>query len=185
LITAANEKIKSDYYISAVNFSDMRKISDFIQSAGKEDIKKMRSSPIISIYLWLEDELFPNDFIFIQNANIQVIFNRKKVSNSGSLFNLYCVVISSANHLINCSKDYILNIIKSELELVFKKSITIRYSKIIKERKATLLITPMLRRHSIKSEIRNMFIIGDWVNTGLPATIESAIYSSYKLIELF
>jgi hydroxysqualene dehydroxylase len=87
--------------------------------------------------------------------------------------------------LINCSKEYILYVIKSELELIFKKSVAVKDFKIIKERIATLLVSPKLKRPNITTEIKNFFIVGDWVNSGLPATIESAIRSSYKLNELF
>jgi hydroxysqualene dehydroxylase len=184
LVTSENEKIEADYYISAINFNDLKKFPDLAESAGIKEIDNMTGSPIISIYLWLDHELFSGDFIFILNANIQVIFNRSKITKKKSGYFLYCIVISSANHLINCSKEYILSVIKTELEKIFKKTVSVKYFKIVKERTATLLITPGLNRPNTKTELSNFFVIGDWINTHLPATIESAIYSGYKINEL-
>jgi uncharacterized protein with NAD-binding domain and iron-sulfur cluster len=52
--------------------------------------------------------------------------------------------------------------------------------KIIKEKNATFVpdIQSLLNRPDVKTEIENLFLAGDWVNTGLPSTIESAIRSA-------
>lgn len=51
--------------------------------------------------------------------------------------------------------------------------------RVIKERRATFLQTPSqcALRPGTKTQFRNLMIAGDWTDTGLPATIESAIRS--------
>ncbi len=51
--------------------------------------------------------------------------------------------------------------------------------RIIKERRATFAQTPdeIARRAPARSGIANLFLAGDWTDTGLPATIEGAIVS--------
>jgi len=49
--------------------------------------------------------------------------------------------------------------------------------KIIKEKKATFVPTreQLAKRPAVKTELSNLFLAGDWVQNGLPATIEGAI----------
>ncbi|MDP1995201.1 MAG: FAD-dependent oxidoreductase, partial [Ignavibacteria bacterium] len=51
--------------------------------------------------------------------------------------------------------------------------------KIIKEKRATFIPNKenLLKRPSAKTKLENVFLAGDWTNTGLPATIEGAIKS--------
>ncbi len=58
--------------------------------------------------------------------------------------------------------------------------------RIVKERRATFAQTPaeVARRASARTEIDNLFLAGDWTDTGLPATIEGAIVSGETAAEL-
>ena len=51
--------------------------------------------------------------------------------------------------------------------------------RVIKERRATFLATPqqLSRRPSCRTGVENLVLAGDWIDTGLPATIEGAIRS--------
>ncbi|MDE2926263.1 MAG: hydroxysqualene dehydroxylase HpnE [Acidobacteriota bacterium] len=51
--------------------------------------------------------------------------------------------------------------------------------RIVKEKRATFAQTPgqVKRRPPTGSEFANLFLAGDWIDTGLPATIESAVRS--------
>jgi len=52
---------------------------------------------------------------------------------------------------------------------------------IVKERRATFAATPeqQRKRPAAQTRWRNLVLAGDWINTGLPATIESAIRSGF------
>ncbi len=54
--------------------------------------------------------------------------------------------------------------------------------RVIKERSATIAQTPaqVARRPGAKTRWRNLFVAGDWTDTGLPATIEGAIASGFR-----
>lgn len=54
--------------------------------------------------------------------------------------------------------------------------------RIVKERRATFAQTPaeIARRPGPRTSLRNLFLAGDWTDTGLPATIESAIVSGER-----
>jgi hydroxysqualene dehydroxylase len=56
---------------------------------------------------------------------------------------------------------------------------------IVRERRATFAATPEenARRPAAQTSWANLFLAGDWTQTGLPATIESAIRSGYRAAE--
>jgi squalene-associated FAD-dependent desaturase len=57
---------------------------------------------------------------------------------------------------------------------------------IVKERRATFAATPEQAKRRPKAETRwsNLFLAGDWTDTGLPATIEGAVRSGNRAAEL-
>jgi squalene-associated FAD-dependent desaturase len=57
---------------------------------------------------------------------------------------------------------------------------------IVKERRATFAATPKQAKRRAKAETRwsNLFLAGDWTDTGLPATIEGAVRSGNRAAEL-
>jgi zeta-carotene desaturase len=60
------------------------------------------------------------------------------------------------------------------------------HTQVIKERKATVLLTPSLAGLRPGSDIglKNCFLAGDWTDTGLPATMESAVKSGFTAAEM-
>lgn len=57
---------------------------------------------------------------------------------------------------------------------------------VIKERRATIAQTPasMARRPGAATRFKNLALAGDWTATGLPATLESAVISAIKAVEI-
>ena len=53
--------------------------------------------------------------------------------------------------------------------------------RILKERRATFSQTPdqIRRRPGMREAVANVYLAGDWIDTGLPATIEGAVRSGY------
>ena len=58
--------------------------------------------------------------------------------------------------------------------------------RVIKERRATIAQTPdvIARRPNTKTRLSNLFLAGDWTNTGLPATIEGSVKSGLTAARL-
>ena len=61
-----------------------------------------------------------------------------------------------------------------------------RHIRIVKEKRATFAATPEqdAKRPSARTSWSNVFLAGDWVQTGLPATIEGAVRSGYEAARL-
>jgi len=62
---------------------------------------------------------------------------------------------------------------------------TLPAHRIIKEKRATFAQTPasLRLRLGTRTHLTNLFLAGDWTDTGLPATIEGAIQSGFKAAE--
>jgi uncharacterized protein with NAD-binding domain and iron-sulfur cluster len=54
--------------------------------------------------------------------------------------------------------------------------------RVVKEKRATFAATPeqLRRRPGAKTKWPNLFLAGDWTDTGWPATIEGAIQSGFS-----
>ena len=57
---------------------------------------------------------------------------------------------------------------------------------IVKEKRATFAATPAqdAKRPQAATNLPNLFLAGDWIDTGLPATIEGAVRSGFRAAEL-
>jgi uncharacterized protein with NAD-binding domain and iron-sulfur cluster len=66
------------------------------------------------------------------------------------------------------------------------KDAKVLHSLVIKEKRATFSPSPGLEamRPLPETTFSNLFLAGDWTNTGFPATIEGAVLSGKKAAEL-
>ncbi len=90
--------------------------------------------------------------------------------------------ISAADRLIETPREALAQKIWSEVASVTGLSPTLPPWQIVRERRATFAATPEqdARRPDARTKFANLVLAGDWTNTGLPATIESAIRSGQR-----
>jgi hydroxysqualene dehydroxylase len=132
---------------------------------------KPEYSAILNIHFWLNDNKLSEKFYGLIDSPLHWIFVKEKHIN---------IVISDANYIADKSKEDLFDIVTGELSKY--TSITradIQQYKIIKEKRATFVpaIDTIGKRPNSKTSIKNLFLAGDWTNTGLPSTIESAVKS--------
>jgi hydroxysqualene dehydroxylase len=90
------------------------------------------------------------------------------------------LVKSDANHIIDKSKEELFELAVSELKKYTGiEREEIKSYKVIKEKRATFVPDnkTLDKRPNTKTKIKNLLLAGDWINTGLPSTIESAVKS--------
>jgi hydroxysqualene dehydroxylase len=96
------------------------------------------------------------------------------------------VTISAADRLIDTPRDTLAQKIWNEIATVTGLPPTLPPWQIVRERRATFAATPEqdARRPGPATAWRNLVLAGDWTNTRLPATIESAIRSGVRAAAL-
>jgi squalene-associated FAD-dependent desaturase len=96
------------------------------------------------------------------------------------------VTISAGDRLIDTPREELARTIWGEVARVTRLPAALPPWQIVRERRATFAATPAqdARRPGAATAWRNLLLAGDWTNTGLPATIESAIRSGHRAADL-
>jgi hydroxysqualene dehydroxylase len=164
-----------DFLVTAVPPYAVQRILPDYYFEGMNDFEY---STIVNIHIWLKENRLPEKFYGLIDSPVQWIFNHG---------NHLTLVISDANYLVDTAKEEIINMAAEELcryTGIERKLITA--CKVIKEKRATFVPTAKLlnKRPSPQSNFNNLLFAGDWINTGLPSTIESAVKSGRIAAEL-
>ncbi len=157
-----------DYVIFAIPHFAVSKVKGF---ENVIDDLALGYSCILSIHLWVKENKLKDEFYGLINSPVHWIFNKKSHLT---------IVISDANKYLNTSKEEIIEMVSDELGkyIGLKEQDIINY-KVIKEKRATFIPENNIisMRPDSRTKIKNLFLAGDWINTGLPSTIESAVKS--------
>jgi len=186
VITSKRTMTDFDYVISSVPWFALEKFYK------DEDLNlNFEHSSILTFHVWLKDvhsELV-SEFHSVKNMLKQVQHDASQdfygligspihwIFDHGTHLTL---VKSDANDLIEKSNEELFEMAVAELEKFAKIDIdSITSFKIIKEKRSTFIPSNEIldRRPSSKTKYKNFFLAGDWIDTGLPSTIESAVKS--------
>ncbi len=96
------------------------------------------------------------------------------------------VTISGADDLIDADREGLARTIWAEVSATLGIRANLPGWQIVKEKRATFAATPDqdARRPGQATQWCNLFLAGDWVQTGLPATIEGALRSGHNAASL-
>jgi len=94
--------------------------------------------------------------------------------------------ISDAGRLFDMPRTELAQTMWNDIAKVAGLPSTLPPWQIVRERRATFAATPEenARRPTAETSWENLFLAGDWTQTGLPATIEGAIRSGYRAADL-
>jgi zeta-carotene desaturase len=147
-----------------------------------------KSVPIIGIHVWLDRPIFSEPFFGMLGTEIHWAFNKSALWNRRESGQYLSLVISGAHRYLDCTPQKIWETAHDELYRCFPEFAKAQVTSwsVIKEPNATP--SPECGsnawRPAYQSAIRNFFFAGDWTQTGLPATIESATASGHACAEL-
>ena len=96
--------------------------------------------------------------------------------------NRLSVTISAADRLLDMPREELGRQIWHEVATVARLPDTLPPWQIVRERRATFAATPQenAKRPGVETAWSNLYLAGDWTDTGLPATIESAVRSGHR-----
>ena len=95
---------------------------------------------------------------------------------------LSVTVSAAADHLLDMDVEALTLLLWRDVSLALGLDEPAPPCRILKEKRATFAATPAqeARRPATNTAWRNLFLAGDWVDTGLPATIEGALRSGER-----
>ncbi|MGK9477252.1 hydroxysqualene dehydroxylase HpnE [Melioribacter sp. OK-6-Me] len=138
-----------------------------------KNIPAFEYSPILNVHLVLKENPFTEPYYALLGTDFHWLFNHGKYIS---------ITSSSAEKLIKRNNADLLSELYSNLELffpIFNRKL-VQNVKVMKDKRATFVPdNNRLKKNSVfGSDIKNLFIGGDWTIPELPATIESAVLSA-------
>src|SRR5262249_32661872 len=116
---------------------------------------------------------------------MQWLFDKGALFGNGASH--IATVSSGAASVANRSNDELVALAMDELSAALPKVRTARVvrSSVVREPHATFSLAPgEPPRPKAETPVRGLVLAGDWIDTGLPATIESAVRSGHRAAEL-
>lgn len=164
----------ADFYISAV---PVDRVTALIPELGMEDqLTRFQPSPIVGIHLWFDRPITELGHAMLVDGEVQWIFHK------GGGY--YLGVVSAARSLARDAPAEIAERAVAQLRETFPlaREAELQRSRVIKEMRATYSAVPGLERSRPGPHtcFPNLFLAGDWTDTGWPATMEGAVRSGYN-----
>ena len=96
------------------------------------------------------------------------------------------VTVSGADRLLDLDREDLARRLWADVAKVYALPPDLPPWQILKERRATFAATPeqAAKRPGARTQWSNLFLAGDWTDTGLPATIEGALRSGFQAADL-
>jgi squalene-associated FAD-dependent desaturase len=145
----------------------------------------MASSPIVTVNLWFDRPIIDEPFIGLPGRAMQWIFDKRLVFGEGTSH--MSLVSSGAAGLAAQTNEQLIAAAHTELleALPASRAARLLRGAVLREPRATFSLAPgQPARPGTRTPVAGLFLAGDWIDTGLPATIESAVRSGHNAADL-
>jgi squalene-associated FAD-dependent desaturase len=155
-------------------------------AATVDAAKRTAASPIVTVNLWFDRPVMPGDeaFVGLPGRTLQWVFDKRAVFG-GDASHL-SLVSSGADEILGWTNDDLIAMAHRELleAIPDTRSARLVRATVVREPRATFSLAPgQPPRPSTRTSVRGIVLAGDWVETGLPATIEGAVRSGHRAAE--
>ena len=202
------KEVGFDFVVLAVPFDVLLGMLPQVTEAEplRKNLLQFETSPITGIHLWFDRQITDLDHAVLLDRTIQWMFHKSKLlasagragrppdsrrdagaadsERSGSYVEL---VVSSSKTLVERSKSGITELALQEVREFFPgaRDAKLLKSTVIKEVNATFSPQTGIDAYRPKPETvwPRVFLAGDWIATGWPATMEGAVRSGYTAAE--
>lgn len=150
-----------------------------------ERAQRMASSPIVTVNLWFDRVVMEEPFVGLPGRAMQWVFDKRQVFG-GDASHL-SLVSSGASPLVDRTNAELVAAAHQELADAMPeiRAATLVRATVIREPRATFSLAPgEPRRPDTATGVPGLFLAGDWIDTGLPATIESAVRSGHRAADV-
>jgi hydroxysqualene dehydroxylase len=143
------------------------------------------SSPIVTVNLWFDRPVLDDPFVGLPGRDMQWVFDKRDLF--GEAASHLSLVSSGASPLVSRTNPELVAAAHTELleALPAIRSARLTRATVVREPRATFSLAPgQPPRPEAATSIEGLFLAGDWTDTGLPATIESAVRSGHRAATL-
>ncbi len=199
---STGETVRGDEFIVALPFFRVRSVLPESLAAHRDlaGIEQLESAPISSVHLWFDRPITELPHAVLVDRLCQWMFNRTVLGTTASGARAttggesaetsvamggfyYQIVISASRELAGQSREAILTQVLAELITIWPETAraTLLHSRQVTEHRAVFSPVPGVDalRPLQQSPIGNLQFVGDWTQTGWPATMEGAVRSGY------
>jgi hydroxysqualene dehydroxylase len=138
------------------------------------------SSPIVTVNLWLDRPVTDVAFVGLPGRTMQWIFDKRQ--SFGDAASHLSLVSSGAETIVAKDNGALIDLAVAEVRnaLPAARHAAVLRAVVVREKRATFSLAPgQPRRPQTITAVNGLFLAGDWIDTGLPATIESAVLSGH------
>jgi zeta-carotene desaturase len=183
-------ELRSDFVVVALPFEGMAKLLPGMPAvegapALAQKLEQHRHWPICSVHLWFDREITDLEHAVMLDRQIHWMYNQSRLQRRGG--NYIELVLSATRSFAALPRDEAIALALRELAEFFPVAKEARLEKValVKEVRATFGVPPGIdaARPGAISPWENLFLAGDWVQTGWPSTMESAARSGHLAAE--
>ena len=182
-VEALGERWSPDAVIAAVPWFAIGGLMDG-ESAALAPVlhraSQMASSPIVTVNLWFDRGVLDEPFVGLPGRVMQWVFDKRAVLGGESSH--LSLVSSGASPIVALSNPELIAMACQELAGALPEVRRARLVRatVVREPRATFSLAPgQPARPPVRTPVRGLYLAGDWIDTGLPATIESAVRSGH------
>jgi zeta-carotene desaturase len=153
-----------------------------------EDLRRAASgtspSPIASVNLWLDRRVLHSAFLGLPGRSMQWVFDKQQMFESDTSH--LTLVCSGAERVMAIPNEALIALALRELREAVPdaRAAKVQRATVVRERRATFSLAPgQPPRPATHTNVGRLFLAGDWIETGLPATIEGAAISGRRVAE--
>lgn len=147
-----------------------------------------RPSPILSVNLWYDRPTLTKPMIGMLGTKMEWAFHKKSLyqeydhASQGHI----TLIASAARQLAKMPHKEVIELAHQEFQSVVPaaKQAVLQHARVICEHRATQTLPLGKSPPTAQTHHPKLILAGDWVNTGLPATIESAVRSGFQAANL-
>jgi hydroxysqualene dehydroxylase len=190
-VTLSNgERLAAAAIISAVPYFMLKDLlAPELLATHFPAVAEFKSAPIVSINLWYDEPVTDLEFVSLLDSPIEWVFNKNAIAGETRPQRQHlALVISGAHQSAPQPKETLIALAHAEMKRFFPTARLQQplHAYVVKEQQATISHTVGTARHrpAQQTPLANFFLAGDWTATGLPATIESAVWSGQECARL-
>jgi squalene-associated FAD-dependent desaturase len=141
---------------------------------------QLESKAIVTVNLWYDRQVMDDLFVGLPGRAMQWVFDKRQVF--GERASHLSLVSSGADDLVLLDNDALVARAAREVAdaIPGARDAILRRGAVIREKRATFSLAPgQPARPGVETPVTGLFLAGDWIDTGLPGTIESAAIAGH------